>query len=88
MSWHILYGPHLNKILSSGFLTKGDLNQYPQLQGLAKKIDILPVASLDMTLSKKNNKGPDQSGLMCRLVCAYVVRNPTKTGFLASRPIY
>ena len=34
-----------------------------------------------------NNKGTDQTAWMHRLVCAFVVRKPQKTGFLASRPI-
>ena len=34
-----------------------------------------------------NNKGADQTARMRRLVCAFVVRKPPKTGFLASRPI-
>ena len=33
-----------------------------------------------------NNKGADQNGQMCRLVCAFVVNKPSKTGFLWSRP--
>ena len=33
-----------------------------------------------------NNKGADQTAHMHRLVCAFVVRKPRKTGFLASRP--
>ena len=32
-------------------------------------------------------KGADQSAQMRRLVCAFVVRKPPKTDFLASRPI-
>ena len=52
------------------------------------KIEISPVASLHMILSKKaNNKGADQTVRMRRLICACVVRKPTKTGFLTSRPI-
>ena len=43
-------------------------------------------ARLDMILSK--NKGTDQTAQMHRLVCALVVRKPSKTGFLASRPIW
>ena len=35
-----------------------------------------------------NNKGADQSARMRRLVCAFVVRIPPKTGFLASRPLW
>ena len=35
-----------------------------------------------MVLSKKaNNKGPDQNGHMCRLVCAFVVREPFEDRF-------
>ena len=34
-----------------------------------------------------NNKEADQTARMRRLVCAFVVRTPPKTGFLASRPI-
>ena len=33
------------------------------------------------------NKGADQTARMGRLVCAFVVRKPLKTGFLRSRPI-
>ena len=33
-----------------------------------------------------NNKVADQTARMCRLVCAFVVRNLPKTGFLTSRP--
>ena len=74
--------------MSSGFPTKEDTKQSPQLQS-SQKTEISFVASLDMILLKKaNNKGADQTVRMCRLVCAFVVRNPPKTGFLASRPIY
>ena len=34
-----------------------------------------------------NNKGAEQTGLMRRLVCAFIVPKPPKTGFLATRPI-
>ena len=51
------------------------------------KIEISPAASLHMILSKKQKKGADQTARMRRLVCAYVVHKPPKTGFLASRPI-
>ena len=40
------------------------------------------------TFQKANNKGADQTARMRRLVCAFVVRKPPKTGFFASRPIY
>ena len=35
-----------------------------------------------------NNKGADQAVRMLRLVWAFVVRKPLKTGFLATKPIY
>ena len=39
-------------------------------------------------LSKKaNNIGADQTVRMHRLVCAFIVRKPPKTGFLVMRPI-
>ena len=34
------------------------------------------------------NKGDDQTARMRRLVCTCVVRKPSKTGSLASRPFY
>ena len=34
-----------------------------------------------------NNKGADQTARMRRLVCAFVVRKPPKTGLFVSRPI-
>ena len=36
------------------------------------------------TFQKANNKGADQTARMRRLVCACVVRNAPKTGFLAT----
>ena len=35
-----------------------------------------------------NNKGADQTARMHRLVCAFVVLKPLKTGFLAMGPFY
>ena len=68
--------------LSSGFPTKRDSSQSPHLQRLPR-ISKLRVASL----KNANDKGADQSARsMRRLVCAFVVRKPPKTGFLASRP--
>ena len=40
------------------------------------------------TFQKANNKGADQTARMRRLVCACVIRNTPKTGFLAPRPNY
>ena len=67
--------------LSLGFPTKGDSNQSPKLPRLAR---ILKFRLIIMIISS-NNKGTDQSAGTCRLVCAFVVGKPPKTGFLASR---
>ena len=40
------------------------------------------------TFQIANNKGPDQSERMRRLVCTFVVRKRQKAGFLALRPVY
>ena len=66
LSWKLCQARHFNifrsfksiwawtqQNLSSGFLTKQDSNQSPQLQRLARKLIILLVASLDMILSDK-----------------------------------
>ena len=68
--------------LSSGFPAKRDSNQSPHLQRLPR-ISKLRVECLE----NANDKGDDQSVRSMRmLVCAFVVRKPPKTGFLASRP--
>ena len=54
----------------------------------SEKFQISLVASLHYdTFHIENNKGADQTARMRMPVCACVVRKPTKTGFLASRPI-
>ena len=76
--------------LFSEFPTKQDSNQSLQLQRLARKIEILLVASLDIILSKKRiTKALDQSVWMLgmrRLVCTFVVPKPKDRFFFASRP--
>ena len=55
----------------------------------SQKIETSPKASLHMILFQKaNNKGVDQTARMRRLVCAFAVHKPQKTGFLASRSNY
>ena len=39
-----------------------------------------------MLFQEANDKGGDQTGQKCRLVCMFVVRKPPNTGFLASGP--
>ena len=73
--------------LSLGFPTKLDSNQSPQLQRLARKLKVQSKSRYD-TFQWANNKSADQTVRMRRLVCAFVVRNPPKTGFLASSPIW
>ena len=64
-----------------GLPKKRDSNQSGQLQGLDRKLKIPLVANLDIILTK----GAGQTAGMRRLVCAFVVRIPPKTGFLTSR---
>ena len=74
---------------SSGFPTKRVSNQSPQLQSLARKskFHLYQVYIINNdTFQKANNKGADQTVRMRRLVCAFAVRKPPKTGFLTSRP--
>ena len=52
------------------------------------KIEISLVASVDMILLISECKDADQSARMRRLVCAFVVRKPPKTGLLSARTIY
>ena len=59
-----------------GFPTKRDSNKSPQLQGLARKLEI----------DKANNKGAEQTAQMRRLVSAYVFRKPPKTVFSRRGP--
>ena len=67
--------------MSSGFPTKRDSNQSAHLQRLPRRSK-LRVASLE----NANDKGADQSARSMRmLVCAFVVRKPPKTGFLAAQ---
>ena len=69
-------------------LTKRDSNQFPQLHRQARILKFCLKQSLDMILSsKRTNKGAYQSARMRRLVCAFVVRKPPKTGFFVTRPI-
>ena len=66
-----------------GVSHKASFKPVSSATGTSQKIEISPVA----TLHKVNNKGTDQTAQKHRLVCACVVRNPLKTGFLASRPM-
>ena len=50
---------------------------------ISLKIEISPKASLHKKKNQKaNNNGADQTAQMRRLVCAFVVCKPLKTGFL------
>ena len=68
--------------------------------GVSEKVILKPVSSVTGTscnfacskfgydtFQNAKNKGADQSARMRRLVCAFTVCNPPKTGFPASRPI-
>ena len=64
-----------------GVSYKARFNQPAQLQRLARKLKY-------NSFQIANNKGADQTARMRRLVCAFVVRKPPKTDFLALRPNY
>ena len=76
------------KNLSSGFPTKRVSNHAPQLQRLASELKFRLLQVFIWYFQKGNNKGADQTVRMHRLVCACVVPNPRKTGYLAKRPIF
>ena len=68
-----LYGPEWTTPVL-GVFYKTRLKPVSLAKGTRKKIEILLVANLyNDTFRKVNNKGTDLSGLMCRLVCAFVV---------------
>ena len=69
-----------------GVSDKARLKPVSSATQTSKKIEILPVASLDMILSKKQITKGNQIVRMGRLVSAFVVRKPPKTGFLVQRP--
>ena len=56
--------------------------------GVSDQVMLQPANSARIynTFQQANNKGADQTAQMCRLVCTFVVSNPSKTGFLASWP--
>ena len=66
---------------------KQDSNQSPQLQRPVRKLNFCLYKSRYDTFQKANNKGTYQSVRMRRLVCAFVVGKPLKTGVLASKLI-
>ena len=67
--------------LSLAFPTKFDSSTSAPLHRQARKLNY-------NTFHAANNKGADKSAWMRRLVCAFVVPQPPKTGFLASRSMY
>ena len=77
----------LRENLSLGCPTKRVSNQSPQLQRLAKKLKLTCSKFTHDTFQRVNNKGADQTARMRRVVLAFLVCNPRKPGFLASRPM-
>ena len=73
--------------MSSWFPKKRDTNQSAQPQRLARKLKFARSKFRYDAFKKVNNNCADQSAQMRRLVCAFVVRQPPKTDFLAARPI-
>ena len=50
-------------------------------------LESLEISDLVTTFQIENDKCADQAARMRRLVCAFVVRNQEKSGFLVSMPI-
>ena len=73
--------------LSSGFTIRSYQKQPAQPQRLARMVKFRLQQVLILFFPISNNKNTDQTVWMHRLVCAFVVRKPPKTGFLASRQI-
>ena len=67
-----------------GVSDKGSFKPVSSATQTSKKIEILLLASLDMILFNKRITNALIS--MRRLVCAFVVGKPPKTGFVALRP--
>ena len=82
-----MYGIHREKTCLWGFRqskTKTSLLSYRDLLEIRNAGRSEPRY---FTLQKGNNKGTDQSARMRRLVCAFVVHKPPKTGFFATRRV-
>ena len=84
----LTYGPRHDKTVF-GVSVKEELKPASSATETSWNIKIWLVASVRMydTFKSENNKGSDQTGGMCRLVCAFVVCKTKKTSFLTSRPI-
>ena len=76
----------MQKNLSSGFSSKLRLQTATET-AKKKKFHYSTKFKYD-TFLLANYKGVDQTEQMHRLVCAFVVRKPLKTGFLTSEPSY
>ena len=81
LSFHILYLSRGHKLhllvrlnLSSGFETRADSNQPAQLHSTARYSTLACRRLSSYTSHTAINKGADQSALMRRLICAFVVR--------------
>ena len=81
------FGPRRDKTCLRGFPTKRVSKQSLHLQRLARKNLNFAYSKLrSSTFQNAINKGADQTARLRRLVSACVVREPPKTGFLATRP--
>ena len=74
---HSTYGPRRDKTCQTSLLSYTD---YLEIRNFACS------KPRYNTFQKANNIGADQTARMRRLVCACVIRNTSKTGFLALRP--
>ena len=85
---YLLSGPHCDKTCLRGFCKGKIQTSLPSNRGLLEQWNFDWCILRYGPFQTANNKGADQTAWMRRLVCAFVGRNPPKTGFLSTRPSY
>ena len=81
----IKIGPRRKKTCLRGVLQCEFLNSLLSYRDQIENWNFTWIMSTYDTFQNANNKGADQTARMRRLVCAFVVHKPPKTGFLALR---
>ena len=87
-STEVINGPRRDKTCLWGFRQSGIQTSLLSYRDLLENRNFACSKIWYDTFQKANNKSADQTAWMRRLVCAFVVRKPPKTGFLKSRPIW
>ena len=77
--WLNFFHDHVGRSVAKGFIMLKPTKIFGELR------DIWPCY---FTFQIANDKGADQTARMRRLICAFVIRNKEKSGFLVSMPIW